>query len=207
MMESCPHCDKPIKLSKGLPTFESTAPFDYGPEAEPPEIRRNLWASDGVTYSIAGVFVGATLLSFSWWYNLDAGVFIAGGALFTGVGLHILKLILYRPRPASADPVASGQTTIKVEHWDQERGHVTLNEFQDKRITLSLLKTVAKAIIVDEVNFSKPQLTKYSGISQRRYDILKSEFYRLNFCYTDKANRTHLLRSGRAFLRTVQDSA
>jgi len=207
-MATCPHCNENIKLSKGLPTFESSATFDYGPEAEPPEIRRNLWTgSDGVTYSIAGTFTGGVLLTFSWWYNLDAGIFIAGGALLTGVGLHILKLILYRPRPDSVGPVASEQTTIKVESWSEDNAHVMLDEFQDKRITLSLLRVVAAAVIADQVNFSKPQLTKYSGVSQRKYDLLKAEFYRLHYCYTDKANRTHLLRAGRSFLRQVNNDA
>jgi len=144
------------------------------------------------------------LLVFSWWYDLQIGSLVVVAALGVGVGLHVLKLVLYRPNVPAI--VAPGQTEklIKVEHWDFDQGRVILEEFQDKRVTIGLLQVVARAVIKDQVNFSRPALTKYSGVTQGKYLALKSEFERLNFCYTDQGNKTHLLRAGRAFLRQAQ---
>ena len=66
------------------------------------------------------------------------------------------------------DPV-----TIKLESWSDE-GQVLLSEIQDQSISFDDWRRVAKAIIKDRVNFSRPALARY--ISQTTYHKIKEEF-------------------------------
>lgn len=92
------------------------------------------------------------------------------------VGISITAVLAgiraYRTgQPATEDKPE--QLTIKLESWSDE-GQVLLSEIQDQTISLEDWRRLAKAIVKDRVNFSRPALAKY--ISQTTYHKVKEEF-------------------------------
>ncbi|MFQ5580276.1 MAG: hypothetical protein ACE5FZ_06660 [Nitrospiria bacterium] len=169
------------------PTFEHTQPT-FVPPIEGPMADAFLFA-----VVLAGFTAVPWLFGAPGWLSALTGVVMTG----TLAGIKAWRGSLL---PIEPDP---DEVTIKVEHWDFEQGRAVLQQFKDNKITLDLLKKVAKAVIDDGCNFSRPALTKAAGLSQGGYHAVKSEFERLNFCYTDKGNKTHLLKRGKAFLQEV----
>ena len=184
------------KPGQSQKTFESTAELqDFEPDQE--IIVRSFWASDAIGYSIAGAFAGLVVLVFSWFYGFGLGWLAAVFAFVVGVGLHVLKIVLHRP---PSEP-KTDSTVVKVEHWDEEKKHVLLVEF-DERITLEILQRVAKAI-ESGANWSRPSLTVRAKISQGKYHLLNSEFQRLHYVSKINGNNYSLSFAGKAFLREV----
>lgn len=91
--------------------------------------------------------------------------------------------------------------TIKVESWSDE-GHVLLDEIQDKTIGLDDWRRVAKAVVKDGRNFSRPALSGY--ISQTCYHKIKGELTRLNMAHRN-GNGYTLSPRGLALLRKLCD--
>jgi hypothetical protein len=216
---TCPHCGGALRVQalgrpKTLagdqaPTFQSVASTWAGgdPEPEPEIVHKSFWASDGPTYAIAGLFAGGVVLTFGWAYELThTGLVTAIVAISGGFGMHLLKLWWHKP-PAPDAPKSAG-VTIKIEERgtsENPRG-LKLDSIEDPAITLEDLQSVARAISAG-ANFSRPALTVRAGISQSKYRKIKNEFERLNFVFTDRGNKTQLLRSGRAFCARLKARA
>lgn len=199
-----PRADKSLAHSEpGLTTFQNTSEFiSEIPESSTVIERRNFWASDAINYTLTGLFSGGVIAVYFWYNDIGNGSIVALVTLTGVIGLPILKLFLNRTR--GIVEAVRDETIIRIESWDNPDGSkILLNEFNDKRITMPMLESVATAVIKNKVNFSRPALTKAAGISQGKYHALKAEFERLDFCYTDDGNRTHLLHRGKNFLRTV----
>lgn len=91
------------------------------------------------------------------------------------------------------------QVTIKLESWSDE-GQVLLDEVRDQTISFEDWRKVAKAIVVDQVNFSRPALANY--ISQTTYHKVKDELTRLNMAHR-RGNNYILSPRALAFLRKI----
>ena len=92
--------------------------------------------------------------------------------------------------------------TIRVEQITDDGRHWLLDEL-DERISLDELTRVASLIIEDGLVWSRPNLTKYAGVSQSKFHLITDEFRRLNFLVVTKANRSVLSLRAFAFLRQV----
>ena len=204
---NCPHCRQQLAvvLYKGQaqPTSElesvASTPFEPTMPAIISE-KKSFWASDGITYALAGAFAGSVMILFSWYYELNGGVWVAVISFLVGVGLHVLKIIMHAP-PRIPLP-KSLSTLIKVEHWSDDNKHVLLDEL-DNRITLDDLRRVAKVVITDGVGWSRANLTGAAGLSQNKFHIITGEFERLNYIIQTANNRHILTTRAKAFLRKV----
>ncbi len=182
----------------------------FGSEPEPVthverhEETRSFWASDGITYTIAGLFAGGVVLVYTWSYDLGGGAWVAGVALAAGLGLHIFKIVLHRPYNPNPEPKAGGKQIISFEiHERQGQNiHTDLFEIQDESITIEDLRSIAVAWC-DGVSFAREPMNKEAGVSQPKFRKIKKELEGQNMCYTDKANKTHLTLRGKAALRKL----
>lgn len=119
-----------------------------------------------------------------------------------GLGLTATLAGLKAWRSGSVtDPGKVTEMTIKVESWSDE-GHVLLDEIQDKTISLDDWRRVAKAVVKDGRNFSRPALTSY--ISQTCYHKIKDELARLNMAHRN-GNGYTLSPRGLALLRKISE--
>lgn len=168
------------------------------------EETRSFWASDGITYTIAGLFAGGVVLVYTWSYDLGGGAWVAGVALAAGLGLHIFKIVLHRPYNPNPEPTKPGKQTIAVEISERQGQniHTTLDEIQDESITIDELRRVAVAWS-EGTPFSREPMRKAAKLSQPKMRKIKKEFELLNMCFTDKGNRTHLTLRGKAVLRKL----
>ena len=197
-LTTCPHCGQQFPLKKA---FENTAAAAF--EDAPPRLpKTSFWQSDGAVYSLAASATGLFVLLAGGWYELEyTGLFAASLSVVTGLGLHVLKIMLHAPaRPIAPKP---DTVTIRIEQTgtDENPRGIKLDTLADG-ITLEELRRVAGAIEAGH-NFSRPALVVHARISQNKYAKIKGEFERLGYCYTDPGNRTHLLRAGKAFLRQI----
>lgn len=198
-LTTCPHCGQQFPLKKA---FENTAAAAF--EDAPPRLHKtSFWQSDGAVYSLAAAASGTFVLLAGGWYEFEyTGLMAASLSVVTGLGLHVLKIMLHAPaRPILPKP---DTVTIKIEQTgtDENPRGIKLDTLADG-ITLEELRRVAGAIEAGH-NFSRPALVLHARISQNKYAKIKAEFERLGYCYTDPGNRTHLLRAGKAFLRQIQ---
>lgn len=208
---TCPHC-RQASTYKMFATGQAPAadlnPFEFQSTADPlaPAIisRRSpgsFWHSDGATYTVAGLTGFSFVWLGCWWYELPFALAPLTG-IATGLGLHFAKIILHAPPKIKLPAPESKETVIKVEHWSEDNQHVLLNDL-DSRIEMSELQRVARAVVLDNCNFSRPALTKAAKISQGKFNIINDDFRRLNFAFTTSANRTVLTPRALAFLRKV----
>lgn len=103
--------------------------------------------------------------------------------------------------PADGDDPGP-EVTIKLETWGDE-GKVLLDEVQDKTIGLQAWRSVAKAVITDGKNFSRPALAEIGRyVSQGDYRKIQAELTRLNMCHKKGSGYT-LSPRGMAFLKKV----
>lgn len=99
------------------------------------------------------------------------------------------------------EPGGGGEVTIKVESWTNE-GQVLLDEIKDKTIGLEEWRKVARAVIEQGKNFSRPALSGH--ISQNNYHKIKAELLRLNMAHRC-GNGYTLSPRGLALLRKLND--
>ena len=204
----CPHCQNiimalPAKASSV--TFQHTNPaLEIQPEERQTVIeKKSFWASDGVTYSLAGLFAGGIAWLVMWlveWPVVPAVII----GFMVGVGLHVLKILTHAPaRPAAPSQPKTKKIKIEVEAWSEDKRHAILNEL-DERITLADLKKAAQAAILTgpQTIISREGLTSL-GLSQPKARLILNELKRLNFAHTNAQNRTILSLRGQAFLRKV----
>lgn len=186
--------------------FESAAPF-LETESHPQLTveKRNFWASDGASYMLAGVFTGVVLLAFSWWYAIPMGVIVAAGALFVGVGLHVLKIVLHKPPAAAPQEPGAKESVIKIEQISDNRQHWLIEQL-DESITMSDLEPVARA--VTEQNKWTRAITTRAGLSQGKHQKLQSDFVRLHYLepFPNGANGYRVTGMGRRFLLQVSST-
>lgn len=201
---TCPHCGQQFPLKKA---FQHTATFEQSAALvdDNPPPRLSFWQSDGAVYSLAAATTGAFTLLAGGWYELEyAGLAAASLAVGVGIGLHVLKILLHAPaRPSLPKP---DTVTIKIQQTgtDENPHGIKLDQIQDGKISLEDLRRVAGAIRAGH-NFSRQALGVHARISQSKYSRIKSEFERLDFCHTDRANKTTLTRAGRLFLWQILD--
>lgn len=209
---TCPRC-RQASAYKMIPFAGATEPattgaaYEFhsafetlgGPEMVSRHAPASFWHSDGTTYAVAGLTGFAFVWLACWWYDLPFALAPLTG-IATGLGLHVAKIILHAPPKLPGSDVK--ETVIKVEHWSEDNQHVLLNDL-DARIELGELQKVARAVVLDGCNFSRPALTKAANISQGKYSIINDDFRRLNFAFTTKANKTTLTPRAMAFLRKV----
>jgi len=165
------------------PHFEHASPIAFIPTEGP--------LSDAVLFTT--VLAGFTLVPWAFdapgWLSATTGILITG----TLAGIKSWRRSLFDPEAQSEE------LTIKVESW-QDDGQVLLDEIQDKTISLEDLRKVAKGVIGQGRNFSRPALSNF--VSQTTYHKIKSEFVRLNFAHR-KGNNYILSPRAMAFLRKV----
>lgn len=200
----CPHCGQQFPLKKAFQpaTFEQAAALV---DDNPPRRPLSFWQSDGAVYALAATTTGAFALLAGGWYEWQyTGLAAASLAVVVGIGLHVLKILLHAPaRPVAPKP---DTVTIKIQQTgtDENPHGIKLDQIQDGKISLEDLRRVAGAIRAGH-NFSRPALSVHARISQSKYSRIKSEFERLDFCHTDRANKTTLTRAGRLFLWQILD--
>lgn len=103
-------------------------------------------------------------------------------------------------------PTIPERPTIFVPHTDGSRGY-SVQYFDDlpESVEESLPK-IARAIIEEGANFSKPELsTRRKLITQKDYDWLRNKLINSGMAYTLPNNSTHLNRAGVAFLEHYID--
>jgi hypothetical protein len=212
----CPNCGCKLKTipikNSDKTTFENTVPLSFAPEmiqVTPPD-SSSFWQSDAVTNILIATYGGVVLLGVSWWYRIDAEPYIAGGMLFTGIGLHVLKLWLHRPAQA---PISTAPTnkdrhiTIETTHTD-ENGHKTIyrDHINDSRISDADLATLGHILTKEPdlaENFSKAQITRLARISQRRYDVIVTALKKERLAFVSPNNRTVLTPRCVKFLKRM----
>lgn len=165
------------------PTFQSTAPQQIPLDGPIPDVILLL-------ASLGGFTATAYLIGGPAWLPPVVGISVT--AILAGLKAARGSLINTEQK--------SDEVTIKVESW-QDDGNVLLDEIRDKTIGLDDLRKVAKSIIVDGSNFSRPALTP--RISQTTYHKIKAEFERLHFAHRTPGNKTILSPRAMAFLRKV----
>lgn len=87
-------------------------------------------------------------------------------------------------------PDSPDQVTIKLESWSNE-GQVLLSEIQDQTVSLEDWRNLARAIVKDRVNFSRPALARY--ISQTVYHKVVREFTYQGQGWIEKRGNNYLL--------------
>lgn len=149
----------------------------------------------------------------------DAALLFASLVGFTGVawflpgpswlapatGLTVTTVLAgikaWRSGSATEAKTGGGEMTIKVESWTNE-GNVLLDEIRDKTISLEEWRKVAKAVMEQGKNFSRPALSGH--ISQNTYHKIKAELLRLNMAHR-AGNGYTLSPRGLALLRKLND--
>lgn len=205
----CPHCGKSSKLipilskpqlqathRRGLLESSITALSDQ-PEIEVIE-SRSFWTNDAVTYSIVALFAGGVIIAFSWWYKIEAGVFIAATMLLVGIGLHVLKIILHAPPKLPPPP---GKTTIKIEQQSEDKEHWLLAE-------LDFIYPAKFYRVMNEVDKKQKwtrKLTTNSGLSQGQHAKLQDKFIELGYLFPlpDNAKGYYISGSGRRAFKQI----
>lgn len=210
----CPHCGQTSKLipiksdiaQAGAPAgvFQSVASSfaaDDITEAVTVE-RKSFWASEGVNDAIRGLAAAGIIVGYGWYAGIEAaGTIAAGAALAAVVGFPVLKLWWHRPgRPAAP---GAKEKTVKLKVESQE-GHTIYRDEITDRNTIEQLSNLGDALVKHpelKDNFSKAKIRKYCGIGGRRYDAIKAELERLNFCFVKPNNRTVITPRCQALLR------
>lgn len=190
----CPHCDKPHRV-KVPTTFETAA--EMGIVSSVVQRTVGFWASDGITYSMMGVFGGLL----TWWaVGPTAGVV---AAFCVGLGLHTLKIFAHAPKPSSSAPTP---ITVRVHHVettvDNYKKHM-LHEFTPPT-TYDDLKKVATVVLFRRSWLSREDMHKRVGLSQTKYNRLTADLRRMEYMQTlSGGRRFELLPAGFEFFESL----
>jgi len=174
--------DKGFVVVETNPTFESVTPNGIMPHDGP--------LADSLLFLT--VLFGIT---FTLWMFGTNGLLSAFIGVFLTCSLAAIKA--WRGGLIGLEG-KSEELTIKVETW--EDNHVELEEIQDQTISLEDWRKVARAIVHEGANFSRPALA--GCISQTCYHKVKDEFVRLHFAHR-QGNNYILSPRALAFLRKV----
>lgn len=171
------------------PKFEHTQPGPF--MADGPISNAVLFLA--VLFGFTGVilFVGGP-----GWVAAAVGVSLTAG---------LAGIRAWRPPESSQNVTGQGNSdelTIQIETLDNGVP-VMFDEIEDETISIDDLRKVARAVVVDGSNFSRPALCSDAGISQTTYHKINREFQRLNFAHPGPGNRTILSPRALAFLRKV----
>jgi len=204
----CPHCHQIVRViplggsGTEFQEFESTADLSDAPMTTPRSKAKGFWAAEGTNAAIIGLFAGFLVWLYCWWYAYDPLWSVIVG-LVAGVGLMILRVVLYAPpRPRMEKPEPKTMV-IQVEQLTEDKKHWLLDEFSDK-ITLNDLRKTSKAVFeLDRAKLISQATICQQGLSQPKARLILDEFRRLNLAYTTKQNRTILTLRGVALLRKV----
>lgn len=145
--------------------------------------------------SLIGFTAFATLAA--WQAGIPIWLGSTTGLVVTGVLAFVRS---WRLGVESDAPGTNEGLTIKLETWENGN-QVLFDEIQDQSISLDDWRGIAKAIITDGRNFSRPALR--GVVSQTTYHKVKAEFTRLNFAHR-KGNNYILSPRALAFLRKVE---
>lgn len=183
-----------ILLKDETPTFEHTSPTlpfqTNGPAADAALLFASL---TGFTVCAS---IAVYLASGPMWIGPTVGT-------ITTAALAAIKAYRSGVTDQPQEP-ASQELTIKVEAWGEDR-LIILEEIRDKTISLDDWRKVAKAIVFNNCNFSRPALCKSAGISQTTYHKIKDEFDRLRFAHNAPGNKTVLSPRAFSFLRKIYE--
>lgn len=160
---------------------------------------QNSYPLDGPVADVALLF--ASLVGFTgvaWLLPAPAWVAPSVGLSVTAA---LAGIKAWRSGGAVEQSESPSEVTIKLESWGDE-GRVLLDEIKDQTIGLDDWRKVAKAVIVDGRNFSRPALSNY--VSQTSYHKIKDELSRLNMAHRN-GNAYILSPRGLAFLRKMVD--
>lgn len=173
--------DKGFVVVETTPTFEQTSPSGIIPNDGP----------------LADSLLFLTVLS---GITVTLWLFGAHGLLAAFLGVFLTSILagIKAWRGQLIGLAKSDDITIKVESWEDNQ--VKLDEIADQTISLNDWRKLAKAIVVEDSNFSRPALS--SVISQTTYHKVKAEFVRLHFAHR-KGNSYILSPRALAFLRKI----
>lgn len=175
---------------------------DQDPDALP-GYWRSYWSSESGTYLSTSILAGVGTYTLCYAYGFDVSWSVVSG-LAVGVGLPLLKVILYAPHR----PPETGSKTIKVEMKEASSTgtRLYLDEF-DQRISEPDLSKASRAMYPDRYNPAQFQISRSSltrqTLSQTKSRLILDELKRLHFTFVTAQNKTILTPRGRALLRKV----
>lgn len=174
--------DRGFVVVETSPTFESVTPNGFIPNDGPlADSLLFLTVLFGITFALWLFGADGLLAAF-------IGVFLT--CTLAGIKAWRGQLIGLEGKPDAL--------TIKIEQWDEKP--IRLDEIEDQTISLEDWRKLARAIVHDGSNFSRPALAGI--VSQTTFHKIAKEFKRLNFAH--KSGNKHILSPrALAFLRKV----
>lgn len=152
-------------------------------------------AADAVLFvTVLGGFTGAAwLLGGPGWLAPAVGITVTA----TLAGIKAWRTAAPPETPAGEKP--ADNVTIQIETWEGDR-RLLFDEIRDGSIEFGDWQKVARAVVSEGVNFSRPALSSY--VSQTTYHKIKDELVLLQMAHR-KGNNYVLSPRGVAFLRKL----
>ena len=215
----CPHCHQALRV---LPIggdlvqledaqtykFESTAEKRSDDLVTPVVVRskaKGFWAAEGTNAAIIGLFAGCLVWLYCWWYEIDPIWSVLAG-LVVGVGLMVLRVVLYAPpRPRIEQPEPKEEVIRVTMDTPLPSGNkVQLDETFG--VKPRVLRHVARRIIEDKVSFSRRNCVERGECSQTEFDKIQETMLARHWAASDPTHPqggVELNRHGLAVLRAL----
>jgi hypothetical protein len=207
----CQSCGKSNKYclapSSQDKLFESVANTNLHDQEEPPSLGfwASYWGSESGVYLSSSILAGVGTYALCYAYSVDVNWSVVSG-LAVGVGLPLLKVILYAP-PKKAQESGKRTIEIKLSEPLPSGTRTYFDEFSPK-ITETDLQKMAKATYPDRHNPTIMRISQTSLVSQRmsnyRARFILSELSRLNYSYTTKDNKTCFTLRGKSTVNALK---
>lgn len=127
------------------------------------------------------------------WLAASVGI---GGALIVS-GFRAWRSGLPQEKPGEAQVIVRGE-------FKASEGTVYFDEITEKRIRFSTLQKVCRAVVNNNFEWmGRPTMMVKAGISRGQYDLIRSEFSRLNYFGDGEGNTVEMAGRGRLFVRKV----
>lgn len=219
----CQHCGKrnlfyapsPDQLSASqakLKQLNSTAgAFDYGSETPPTTRSRggllsSFWNSEAGVNVTTGLFAGGGSYVLTWLSGYDPVWSVVAG-LTAGVGLPLLKVILYAPKKPEQSEQSEHTVKVRIDDRSGDSRQIILDEIRDKRISLDDLKKAARAVYPhphkpNQFCISRTSLVGTKMSFDKARAILE-ELKARNFAFVTSDKKTVLTLRGHSFLKNL----
>jgi len=204
----CPHCGTSLRVSSlstqpapSPTTFESVAAGVSVTDQPPPDAyRHGFWDSDGIKYTMAGIFAAIVIVFVGWWFEADtstAGVIAAAVAIGFGVGLHVLKLWWWKPAPPEP---AEKSITFRGTFRNSDDGTLHLDEIDTSGIPAAKLIVFCQALMDADFRWiGRPKAKLYYGVTRGQHEKIRHQFDQLMYLHDDG----RLTSRGRLFVRKI----